>query len=275
MYLLTENIKIFNRNEDKTILLQEHFHNAYEMIIVLDGQSKFEINHKTYLVEPFSLIFLNQFESHKMQVLKTPYKTIYIIIKPEVIKLLLDDPILFSIFHYRPNTFNHVIQIVAQKKQIYDLIQKLNQEYEEDSDMAYIAFKGIFQYLFVLLYRYYHHHFQNIEAKHQDIINIQYYIDEHYLEDIGLSQLAKQFYVSPAYLSRLFKEIIGYNLLDYIILLRLSKAKTLLKNTQLSITKLSSESGFHNVSHFIRTFKKENSMTPIQFRQYIRRNENK
>lgn len=100
----------------------------------------------------------------------------------------------------------------------------------------------------------------------QKIIFIQKYIEQHIGEDISLNDVANFVGLSPAYVSRTFKENTGHNFVEYLNTCRVAQAKQLLKNTQMSIKEIGFNSGFNSMQTFIRTFKKLENCTPSQYR---------
>ena len=93
------------------------------------------------------------------------------------------------------------------------------------------------------------------------------YIRMHYRSRISLEDLAQQFHLSPKYLSRYFKEHFHLTLSEYIGHLRMSHARDLLENTDLSVTEVAIESGFSGVSFFIRSFTEQNGCSPLKWRK--------
>ena len=79
--------------------------------------------------------------------------------------------------------------------------------------------------------------------------------------------LADKFHVSIAYISYLFKKYFNENFSDYLWRLRVEKAKELLRSTSKPIEEICIEVGYENVSSFRRKFKKEEGMTPSQYRE--------
>jgi two-component system response regulator YesN len=100
----------------------------------------------------------------------------------------------------------------------------------------------------------------------QKISRILEYIEQHISEDISLNDVADWVGLSPAYVSRTFKESIGQNFVEYLSICRVEQAKQLLKNTQMSIKEIGFNSGFNSMQTFIRTFKKLENCTPSQYR---------
>lgn len=96
------------------------------------------------------------------------------------------------------------------------------------------------------------------------------YIQNHYTEKITLSMLAKEFHLSEKYVSRYFVEHFYLPFSNYVVHLRLTHAKQLLETTEESITEIALQSGFSNVSYFIRAFKNAYDKSPLKYRKEIR-----
>jgi len=93
-------------------------------------------------------------------------------------------------------------------------------------------------------------------------------IETHYQKDITVRSLADIVYVSPQYLSRLFKRFLGCSTYAYLTSHRVLKAKELLVNRpDLAVSQISFHTGYHDVSHFIVMFKGITGYTPLEFRQ--------
>lgn len=106
-----------------------------------------------------------------------------------------------------------------------------------------------------------------VQVKHDEIDQIQGYIREHYAEKITLDQLSDFVGINKYYLIRLFKQKTGLSPIDYLIHVRLSEAEKLLAQTNITISKISDQVGFHSPSHFSKTFKESNHCTPSAYRK--------
>lgn len=81
------------------------------------------------------------------------------------------------------------------------------------------------------------------------------YMDAHYADDISTMGISEQFRFNRHRLNELFREATGLSCHQYLVRLRVIKAKELLEKGGISTTQACFESGFNDYSHFIRTFR--------------------
>lgn len=99
----------------------------------------------------------------------------------------------------------------------------------------------------------------------QTIQNVQMYLLQHYQKKITLEELGSHFNVNPFYLQKQFKRYIGQSPTEYIIYLRMTQAKELIRTTYKSIGEIAREVGIENLGYFTRLFKKQEGMTPHEY----------
>ncbi|WP_066689302.1 response regulator [Christensenella intestinihominis] len=93
------------------------------------------------------------------------------------------------------------------------------------------------------------------------------YIEEHFSEDISLSDLAAQVYLNPKYVSELFKKETGVNFSDYLSAVRIGKAKDYLVDPRCRVSEIASRVGYSDIKYFSKLFKKIVGVTPSEFRK--------
>lgn len=93
------------------------------------------------------------------------------------------------------------------------------------------------------------------------------YLHHNYTQHLTLDYLAKFACMNKFYFAKEFKKYTGFSPNDYIITLRINKAKELLKSTSYPAIKIAHEVGIHDINNFTNLFKKKVGMTPIQYRQ--------
>lgn len=92
------------------------------------------------------------------------------------------------------------------------------------------------------------------------------YIHEHYSEQLTLNDVAEHVYVSPSYLSRMFKKELGKNFVDYLNGLRIEKAKELLMDPRYKTYEVAEIVGIPDAHYFSRLFKKYEGVSPTEYR---------
>ncbi len=108
---------------------------------------------------------------------------------------------------------------------------------------------------------------QTGETSARNLMPLKKYIDEHYNEKITLDFLAEKFYINKYYLTRLFKKQYGNSIVNYILQVRITHAKQLLRFTDMSIEYISEECGFSDTNYFSRAFRKIEGISPAKFRK--------
>jgi len=107
-----------------------------------------------------------------------------------------------------------------------------------------------------------------METKKFDLIDELTGFIERNIDDnnLSLESLAEEFGLSPSYITAIFKERTGYTLMKYVDSLRMDKAKELLISTNKSLNEILEACGYIDKTNFIRKFKKNEGITPMQFR---------
>lgn len=94
------------------------------------------------------------------------------------------------------------------------------------------------------------------------------YIKEHCAEyDLSLEKVADEFQITSTYLSYVIKEQTGVSYKKYLTELRIEEAKRLLRETDMRIIDVSDQTGYNDVSYFIKVFQRYTGMTPAKFRE--------
>lgn len=106
-----------------------------------------------------------------------------------------------------------------------------------------------------------------VSKKRMELASVKIYLDEHYIERITLDELEARFFINKYYLLKIFKENYGVTINSYLIAKRITKAKQLLRFTQLSIDQIGCEVGMNGVGYFSRMFKKAEGISPKEYRK--------
>ncbi len=92
-------------------------------------------------------------------------------------------------------------------------------------------------------------------------------IDKKYSDNIRISDFSEQYYFSGEYLSRLFKLKYGRNIYEYLLMVRMERAKELLRNSDLKVQTIAMRTGYSDTNYFSKAFRNYTGLTPSEFRK--------
>lgn len=108
---------------------------------------------------------------------------------------------------------------------------------------------------------------EKLNTTAKDVVEeLRSYIDLYYCEPIGLGRLSDHAGYSPSYLSTVFHKITGQCVVEYITGKRIEHAKHLLATSRLKVVEIGLSSGFKDLAHFNRTFRRLVGTTPSEYR---------
>lgn len=103
------------------------------------------------------------------------------------------------------------------------------------------------------------------------ITKVKRFTERNLLKKINLNDAAAAVYLSPKYLSRVFKEVTGQNYSDFRLSMKIEKAKELLEKSGYNVDYISDRLGYENTESFIRRFKKYTRLTPTEYRRKLKK----
>ncbi len=114
--------------------------------------------------------------------------------------------------------------------------------------------------------------YENRNIENVDIIRkTREFIRTNYKKKIKLVDISKAIYLSPYYLSHIFKRETGITLMEYLAKVRIEEAKYLLENTPLNTTRIAFEVGYSDQSYFCKVFKKIEGIPPYDYKKRMKR----
>lgn len=245
-----------------------HYHLSCEVIFVTEGEAEFTVDGRRYLARSGSIVFLNSFEQHEVRVLSEPYRRYFMIFDSTGIERLLSCAPLSSVFKNRPAGFSHCVSLPEQlSEEMQFIFRQLHREYTEPGIYSTQLMRDLFEQMLIRVCRVCPGNFSAGDSSYAGRIgDVQRYIEDHFTENILISDLAKQFFISPYYLSHTFKAQVGCSPKQYIQLNRLSYAKELLETTDLQVGQIAYQCGFSDINNFIRAFREWFGTSPNRYR---------
>ncbi|CAG7628874.1 helix-turn-helix domain-containing protein [Paenibacillus allorhizosphaerae] len=108
---------------------------------------------------------------------------------------------------------------------------------------------------------------ESVSKQAKTVSEVIRYVQEHISEEMSLQKAADRFGLSVSYLSKLFKDESGFNFSEYVLELRMNKAREWLEHTDLPIKHIAERSGYASVQNFNRVFKRRYNLPPGEYRR--------
>lgn len=257
---------IYSLNESMGYDFNSHLHKCYEIIRIIDGELLYTVEGREYTLSGGDLIFTAPDELHSFSFpTQCTYRREFIHIYPGFIK---DYPEICDMLKMRRMGECNAIPAETVKK--YGIAEIFNGIYEycekpvPETDFMVLTYAlqllvKINQIVKTgsLIYG------SSISGKKSGLICD--YIDRHYMEKTDLDTISAELFLSPSYVSRVFKKETGMTVKAYINLRRITQAKNLIIEGE-KATCVFRECGFSDYSTFYRAFVKYAGMTPDKFK---------
>ncbi|MFC5407560.1 AraC family transcriptional regulator [Cohnella soli] len=241
-----------------------HKHDDFsEIIYISEGEGQFKINDHDYFASKDDMIIYNCGVLHEERSNPAnPLKTYFCGIGNLQIKGIEAGNII-------PLNATPVISTGSNSRQVEGYVSTLFRELRSQDFGFETVCQNIMISLLVSVLRIVNaHEPQKLLVRNDSLgYRIKQYIDLNYSQDIPLHEIANHLYISPYYLSHIFKEEMGYSPIHYLIQRRIGEAKTMLLNTQLSVQEIAELVGYSNANYFSTLFKKATGKSPSEFRK--------
>lgn len=253
-----------------------HDHDYTEFSYILSGKGKYLIEGTEYDVESGDIVICNPGVMHTHIVVNPKEPTI------EFIAGFTD----FQFKNMAPNSIElqnggYIVHMSSEAKQEISMhCYAMIAEKESNQVGRYFMFKTHLMQMLLLVVR----EILEVEKESQKGCNFESYnksyavnriinyLNENYENKISLEQIAHNIYLSPVYISKIFKEETGESPINYLIKIRLEKAKDILLNSDSgSIKSIANQVGYDDVYHFSKLFKKYYGYSPLYYKKNANR----
>ena len=257
-------------NVKRSFQIPVHWHDEFEIIYVKSGFLTVSISGENYIGKPGDAFVVSPGNLHFMgsQTGNVDYFTFLFPLKYISFRTddILDDKLL------EPSNSGHLIispeiedTVKEQCEQLVE-IYGVKKEESQSKITAQIKTKIIHLQFILELWKKGFIVENDTSGKNTVEKEMVSYIQQNFTGKILLKEFGEQFHLSEKYISRYFKEHFHITISQYVTYLRLEHAKQLLQDTDIPVTEVAMQSGYQNVSYFIRSFKKTYGMSPLKYR---------
>jgi AraC-like DNA-binding protein len=261
------------RRDGDFSMTRQHFHSSYEIYYLLDGERSYFIRSRAYRVRKGNLVFIGAGQIHKTSMAcSSVHERILLEISESLIRKLSEgfDKGAPSCPPF-PERCGVLELTTREQKLIESLLDEMIVEIDEKKPAYIRMVKALLQELLIFIMRKdssVNSKYPAINsAKHQKVNEVASYICTNFADISSLDRLSEQFYISKYYLCRIFKEVTGMTISQYINANRLKSAEKLLLESSDSVIKIAAASGFGSVTYFDKVFRESLGFSPVQYRK--------
>ena len=235
-----------------------HYHNNYEIYILLSGDCSMFVNHTSYVVTTGDMLFIKQGFMHRAIYHSENYERSFF----NIHNGYLSDELLVAM---KP-LFDNCLYTPKDTSMIRRLIKLTDTETAKSTPYMQEAVRAHLTELILYCIRN-----KSISEPHDNISpsvkRLILYINKNFDQPFDIKSAAEMVKMSEGYLSRLFKKETGFTFSEYLTVRRIKHAEVLLRGSQKSISEIASLCGFSSANYFSKVFHDKRGMTPVQFRK--------
>ena len=257
------NLNYINASSDPDWSFHLHSHpDTLELSYVFSGQSALYCGDKIYETRPGDFILKNCNVIHaEKSDIHNPIEQICINIRGIHIQKMPENCIITS--------SQCPVLNVGVNKGFYDgLFRYILDQTVDTMSVDLSKINALLTALLEIIYHDFHlnHHEEPTVSGKKDIRPVVAYIEKNFALNLSIDRLAKEFFISPFYLSKKFKAETGFTINQYILGCRMGEAERLLLFSDLSIKDIAITVGYENLPYFYTTFKKYAGCTPHDYK---------
>lgn len=244
-----------------------HYHDYYELVIFEEGDVQYVCEGCVYHPKYGDIILIppGKFHMSVINAESTRYKRHVVYLYPSAFDAI-GHGVLAS-FLSRANGDMFALGSVEARRTFMDLFRSLKENFNlEPSPLEEALGLSYMIHIFYLLNQKDCQPKNEISSLPENILMIQRYIDHNFSRITSVSQVAKHFFYSREYVSRLFKKHFDTTISDYIMKRRIAESQSLIIQG-ISLIDIAYQVGFGSLSTFIRAFRSITNMTPSVYRK--------
>ncbi len=279
-----DDIELYKKESTHT---PPHLHSFLEITYVLSGTLELGVGQELYHMDTGDLALIFPGQIHHSQVFdKNKGKSTYFIASPSYVEyyrntLIKYEPVnpVIKAQDLHPDVkyaLEGIYKEMREDPTKYNTEKSLQTENDLQAEAEYNERKKIiYQSFFNLILTRLLPLCQLVERTEKEDMDLIYrtvaYIAEHFTQNISLTSMAKDLYVSPFALSRIFSGVFHSNFNRYLNETRLEYALSLLRYTDQSITEIYENAGFESQRTFNRVFNEKLHMSPRKYRKSVKK----
>lgn len=266
----------FGYRHDQPIQAVFHSHMEYEIFYFHEGSCRYLIGDKIYELEPGDLILMHGMTLHCPNMSKhQPYVRTICHFDPVYVERLMPIPGAPELMEPFRRLQNIRLPLSPDERQLVErLLVDMHHAWDDGAPSALFRFHLRFYELLLFIFdKCSTHALPGLPPPSEKLEHVQRmisFMEEHYMEDIHLTDLEEALHLNKQYMSKLFKEVTGATVFTYLFERRINQSRILMTmHPEMKLTDISYQVGFKHPAHYSRVFKRHMGMTPEQYRRSL------
>ena len=242
-----------------------HFHDFYEVYYLFSGKRRYLINADFFEINAGDLVLVKKNDLHMTKEVPNTFG--------ENIKLYLTKSFINNLGESSSQfieCFNHTHIVLPEKHKKFpnDIFNKIINETKRNDEYSIQLIRNHIYDLLSFIYRIVtvDNYNKELISANKQVNDAMRYIYTNFNKDLTLKEIAESVHLNASYFSRLFKDVIGISLTQFINRIRIKEASSMLRNTYLNITEIALHCGFDDPKYFCRVFKSITGYSAKEFR---------
>jgi len=257
-------------------MAQKHFHGHYEIYYLVSGERIYLLEDRICHVHQGDLVLIPKRSIHMTTDAGTDSHERYVVyFKEEFLHDILPQAKVAALTRHLSGD----AKVVSLRASDQDFVERLLAKmlYEEQSPLNHrkLYQKLLLAELLIFIDRLeiprQRENLGDLSSVHGKAHRIARFIRENYNRPLSLASISEQFYISPWYLSRIFRQATGMRLMEYLNNVRIKEAQSLLRDSLMTVTEIAAHVGYGSQTHFGRIFRRIMGTSPLEYRKQSRR----
>lgn len=259
---LDREFRLFHIKDQTEGEFSYHYHDFHKIIVFLSGKVTYHIEGKSYHLNPWDILLVNQYAIHKPEIdTSVPYERFILWVRSDI-----DPNALSACFQKAVDRSFNLVRLNSQvQEKLKDILYELESALNSQAFAAELLSHALFTQFMVYLNRIFLEKQYILDQQSysydSQVENLLRYINRNLDADLSIETLAQKYYLSKYHMMRKFKEETGYTMHNYIVSKRLLLARSLITQG-IPVIKAAQQSGFGDYTTFVRAYKKQFGAAP-------------
>lgn len=250
---------------ENPLLGVSHEHTSCELMYIINGELDITVKNETHRIKPSDCVLIKSRQHHKVKIAAdTEYHRYIAMINPWELRKQLVRPDLFAML---TDTSHEGVIIVRNNSLLRSGFDKMTAVFQNGANI-YTELSAALEVVAAVYEQIKPEQAERAENSKKLLVSkVREHIEKNYADNIRISELARENFISVGYLTHTFKEETGMSPREYLSHIRCTRAYELIKHTAMKFTDISGAAGFCCANDMSRKIREYYGLTPTEIRK--------